>query len=464
VNRPILTTELRREHDVVFARQRARQIAAALGFDAQEQTRLATAVSEVCRNAWQYAGGGHVVFELVAEPPSLDVWVRDRGPGIARLDEVLGGRYHSPTGLGLGIVGARRLAERFELHSEPGVGTRVRVGKRLPPDVPATAETLARVSRELAQLQASDPLAEVQQQNHELLRTLDELRERQAEVERLNQELAETNRGVLALYAELDERAAELARASDLKSRFLSNISHELRTPLNAILNISRLLLDRTDGPLTEDQERQVRFVRTAANSLSEMVNDLLDLARIEAGRSVVRPSTFTAAELFAALRGMFRPLATSDAVALVIEDPIDLPPFLTDEGKLSQILRNFIANALKFTEHGEVRVSAAPEAGGRVTFTVADTGIGIAPGDQERIFEEFSQLESALQRRATGAGLGLPLSRKLAELLGGEVSLTSAPGVGSTFWVTIPVVLPGAPAAASESAAADSDMGLEHV
>ena len=150
---------------------------------------------------------------------------------------------------------------------------------------------MARVSRELALLAPHEPLAELREQNRELVRALDEVRERQAEVERLNQELAETNRGVLALYAELDEKAADLARASELKSRFLSNISHELRTPLNAILNITRLLLDRADGPLADEQDRQIRFVRSAATSLSEMVNDLLDLARIEAGRSVVRPT-----------------------------------------------------------------------------------------------------------------------------------------------------------------------------
>jgi signal transduction histidine kinase len=431
-------TELRGEQDVVLARQRARQLARLLGFDGQDQTRIATAVSEIARNAYQYAGGGRVVFELVAEPPAFDVVVSDTGPGIARLQEVLDGRYRSSTGLGLGLVGARRLSDRFELSSAPG-GTVVRLGKRLPRATTADADTAARVSRELSRLALRDPLSETLEQNRELLRALEEIRERQTDVERLNQELAETNRGVLALYAELDEKAADLARASELKSRFLSNISHELRTPLNAILNITSLLLDHVDGPLAGEQDLQVRFIRGAATSLSEMVNDLLDLARIEAGRSVVRPTGFTAADLLAGLRGMFRALALTDTVAVVFEDPSDLPPFVTDEGKLSQILRNFIANALKFTENGEVRVSAAVEPDGQVTFAVSDTGIGIAPEDQDRIFDEFHQLDSPLQRRATGSGLGLPLSRKLAELLGGYVAVRSTPGIGSVFSVTIP-------------------------
>ncbi|HUR93793.1 MAG TPA: ATP-binding protein [Gemmatimonadales bacterium] len=452
---PILTAELRYEHDVVLARQRARQIARLLGFDGQEQIRIATAVSEVARNAYQYAGGGKVVFALAADPPRLDITVRDSGPGIARLQEILDGRYYSRTGMGLGLLGARRLSDRFDVRSAPDSGTVVVLGKLLPRTASPDPDTVARLSGELSRLAPHDPLSETREQNQELLRALDEVRERQAEVERLNQELSETNRGVLALYAELDEKAADLARASELKSRFLSNISHELRTPLNAILNITGLLLERVDGPLLDEQDKQVRFVRGAATTLSEMVNDLLDLARIEAGRSVVRPTAFSAVDLFAALRGMFRALAMSDAVALIVDDPTDVPRLFTDEGKLSQILRNFIANALKFTERGEVRVTAACGSEGEVTFTVADTGIGIAPEDQERIFDEFSQVESELQRKATGAGLGLPLSRKLAELLGGEVGLTSTPGRGSTFSVTIPASWapqprlsnPGAPA-----------------
>jgi signal transduction histidine kinase len=437
---PILVTDLRTEHDVVLARQRARQVARLLGFDGQEQTRVATAVSEIARNAFQHAKGARVVFELAVVPPRLEVTVSDTGPGIARLPEVLEGRDRSAPGTGLGLLAARRLSDRFDVSSGSG-GTVIRMGKLLPRGVTADAETVARVSRELGLLALHEPLAELREQNQELVRALDELRERQSEVERLNQELAETNRGVLALYAELDEKAADLGRASELKSRFLSNISHELRTPLNAILNITGLLLGHVDGPLSDEQDRQVRFVRGAATTLSEMVNDLLDIARIEAGRSVVRPGSFSAADLFAALRGMFRALSLSDAVTVIIEDPTEVPPLLTDEGKLSQILRNFIANALKFTERGEVRVSASVGPGDQVTFTVADTGIGIAPEDQERIFEEFHQVESALQRKAAGTGLGLPLSRRLAELLGGRVAVQSTLGTGSVFAVTIPRV-----------------------
>ena len=229
----------------------------------------------------------------------------------------------SSTGMGLGLLGARRLTDQFDIETE----RRARAppscsANALPGDAAVSSGVIARVSRELALLAPTDPMAEIRAQNQELLRALEEGRERQGEVERLNQELAETNRGVLALYAELDEKAGDLARASELKSRFLSNISHELRTPLNAILNITGLLIDHVDGPLNAEQDRQVRFVRGAALTLSEMVNDLLDLARIEAGRSVVRVASFTVTDLFAGLRGMFRAITPTERVALVLDDP----------------------------------------------------------------------------------------------------------------------------------------------
>ena len=439
----ILRTEIVREHDVVLARRRARQIAGLLGFDAQDQSRLATAVSEIARNAFQYGGGGRTEFALSdASPQMLLVRITDRGPGIRRLDDVVDGRYISATGMGVGITGARRLMDRFEITSSPGEGTSVLLGKSLPKRAARVSSgRLAELSATLAAGGTLDLADEIQQQNQELLATLGELRNRQADIERLNQELEETNRGVVALYMELDGRAQDLARAADLKSRVLSDISHEIRTPLNAILNLTRLLVDRVDGDLTAEQERQVRLIRSSASTLSELVNDLLELARMEAGKTVARVTDFSVSDLFAALRGVFRPLLTVDTVELVFDDVASLPTLHTDEGKLGQILRNLISNALKFTERGEVRVSAQLRSAERIALSVADTGIGISPNDLERIFQEFSQVENPLQRRAQGTGLGLPLSRKLAEFLGGSLDVRSTPGEGSVFTATIPMV-----------------------
>jgi signal transduction histidine kinase len=201
--------------------------------------------------------------------------------------------------------------------------------------------------------------------------------------------------------AELDERAEQLRKAGELKTRFLSNLSHEFRTPLNSILALSRLLLDRIDGELTAEQERQVGYVRRSAESLLELVNDLLDLAKIEAGKVEVKATSFRVSSLFGALRGALRPLQVSPSVELIFDSADDMPELLTDEAKLAQILRNLISNALKFTEKGEIRVRAQYEAEPELAiFSVRDTGIGIAPEDQTRIFEEFSQVNTRLQKK----------------------------------------------------------------
>jgi signal transduction histidine kinase len=271
------------------------------------------------------------------------------------------------------------------------------------------------------------------------------LEDSRREAHELRSELEETNRGVLALYAELDAQAEQLRQATELKSRFLAYMSHEFRTPINSIRSITRLLLDRVDGPLSEEQEKQVAFVQQNAAEFAEMVDDLLDLAKVEAGRVEISPAWFEMVDLFSALRGMFKPVLTNPAVNLVFEEPHDVPKLYTDDRKLSQILRNFISNALKFTPKGEVRVSARFEGDGMVTFSVQDSGIGIAPEFHDTIFQDFSQVKSPLQKRLRGTGLGLSLSKKLAELLGGSVRLDSEPGKGSTFSVTIPVQLEGA-------------------
>jgi signal transduction histidine kinase len=275
-----------------------------------------------------------------------------------------------------------------------------------------------------------------------------------AEVRALNEELAETNKGVVALYAELDDKAEQLREASELKSRFLSYMSHEFRTPLGSIRSIARILLERLDGPLTAEQERQVKFVQDSAAELTEMVNDLLDLAKIEAGRVTISPAWFEMVDLFAALRGMFKPILTSDSVKLVMDEPVDVPRVYTDDKKLSQVLRNFISNALKFTHEGEVHVTARSD-GQTVTFSVSDTGIGIAPEHHAAIFEDFVQVDSPIQKRLRGTGLGLSLCKKIAELLGGGVAVQSELGKGSTFSVTIPVRYGGAGDGAERAAGA---------
>ncbi|MBW4541268.1 MAG: response regulator [Myxacorys chilensis ATA2-1-KO14] len=480
----LLTVELRFEQDVVLARQRARQIASRLGFDLQQQTRIATAISEIARNALSYAGGGRVEFAISAERNSEGtdgslaqptagqasqaflMRVSDSGPGIDQLSAIFDGRYQSSTGMGLGLIGAKRLMDDLKIQSvcassgDAKRGTIVELIKYLPKQAPRlTPKDVQQLVDHLLRDHPQDAYAELHQQNQELLHTLEALRQRQDDLTQLNQELEATNRGVVALYAELNDLAESFQQASELKSRFLSHMSHELRTPLNGILGLSNMLLRRLDGELSAEQEKQVTFIRRSAATLSDLVNDLLDLAKVESGKSDVDVAPFEVADLFSTLLGMLRPLLDQNkSVQLVFDEAINgsfgvaqsatrdtakssgLPTLYTDEGKVSQILRNLISNALKFTEQGEVRVSATLGSNQTIVFTVADTGIGIAATDQFRIFEEFVQVNHSLQRRVKGTGLGLPLCRKLAALLGGSVALDSTVGVGSRFVLTLPI------------------------
>ncbi|MCU7495676.1 MAG: response regulator [Ignavibacteria bacterium] len=442
----IITLRIKYEEDLVLARQRARHISSLLGFENREQTAIATSVSELVRNAYNYAQGGAVEFSVSDKPlpQMLQIKVSDKGPGISRLDDILQGRYRSESGMGLGILGTRRLMDSFDIKSVPGKGTTVTIGKYLPQQkAPIAPEAMRRITDELIKKEPQSPLEEIQMQNQELLRTLEEIKRRQEELERLNLELEETNRGVVALYAELDEKAEHLQRINEAKARFLSNMSHEFKTPLNSIIALVRLLQEHIDGSLTDEQEKQVSFIRKSAEDLSDLVNDLLDIAKVESGKTTVKPVEFAVSDLFSTLRGMLRPLLTNPEVNLVFEEPVSVPLIFNDEAKISQVLRNFISNALKFTLKGEVRVRVEASENGRyVTFSVADTGIGIAQKDQEFIFEEFSQVESELQKKVKGTGLGLPLSKKLAELLGGSVYLKSSPGAGSTFYARFPIGL----------------------
>nr|WP_212760848.1 sensor histidine kinase [Telluria aromaticivorans] len=437
-----MNVALDNDEDVVQVRQRARQLSALLGFSQQDQVRIGTAVSEVARSACHQGSGGRVTFTFDdgGRHQKLEVTiVAGTGPREAARQELPpeAGLSSVPE---LALVTAHRLMDDCE--TEPagaGMG-KVTMRKILPRSAKIERAMLLDISARLAQTPVANPLHEMQLQNQELVATLSELRERQEDLMSLTRELEDTNRGIVALYAEIEDKAERLRKADEMKSRFLSNTSHELRTPLSSIRALAQLLLSRMDGDLTVEQERQVQFIATAANDLSELVNDLLDLAKIEAGKVEVHFDPVVVDNLFRALKGMLRPLVDETRVELVFE-PDEIPDaFESDEGMISQVLRNFISNALKFTENGSVRVSAALDpVADTIRFDVTDTGIGISPDNLHLIFEEFSQIEHPLQRRSKGTGLGLPLCRKLADLLGGRILVTSAVGAGSTFSMELP-------------------------
>lgn len=431
----VLSASIGRAAEIAVLRRRVKEAAAYCGFSDLTQIKLATAASELARCI--VGGGlvGKVEGKLEKAEHGFRLMIELRVEAQFRLSEAAAD-----------FLAARKLVEHFQISVGSPESFSVAVGFGLTKEHYVTPghlnAWLARDSIAPASPDSSDDIGElIRRQNEEIMISMESLGQREIELKRLNAELEDTNRGVVALYSELDEKAEQLRRASDLKSRFISNMGHEFRTPLNSILALSGLLMDGADGELSGEQRRQVTYIRGSAESLTELVNDLLDLAKVESGKATIRKSSFSVAELVGGLRGMLKPLLHSAKVALVFDEPDSFPPLYTDMGKVSQILRNFISNALKFTEEGEVRLSIRLAAAlGRIDFAVSDTGIGIAEEHRAAVFDEFVQIESPLQTRHKGTGLGLPLSKKLAELLGGTVSLQSAIGKGSTFTLSIPL------------------------
>ncbi|GAA1587687.1 sensor histidine kinase [Actinoplanes couchii] len=442
---PLMRMRLRVEQDIFVVRQLGREVARELGLESQDQTRMATALSEVGRVLLAESGDADVTFAV--EPngvPSLRVTMAYPGTGQAnRLTEQLR------------QVG--RLVDTMEVDDDGGTGTVVRLARRLPSGAPRlTPDRMDEIRSGLAQHVPGTPLDELAIQNQQLIGALDEVRAQRDELARLNaeleetnrgvmalynqlsEELEETNRGVVALYAELDEKSAQLRAASEAKSRFLANVSHELRAPVTAIIGLGRLLTDSGSDDLTSEQSRQVELIRTSASDLLTLVNGLLDLAKAEAGRIEPTWAEVDLKAMFGQLRGTLRPLATRPEVDFVVEEP-GLLTFRSDEVLLAQILRNLLTNAIKFTETGSVRLSVRP-VGGDAEFVVADTGFGIPPELHERVFEEFYQVPGSRPVSGKGTGLGLPYARRLAGILGGALRVDSTPGEGSTFTLRLPI------------------------
>lgn len=403
---------------MLAARQQVRDAAARFGFAQFDQVQLATGISEVGREMVA-AGGGDLEFAISPSSPRRLVIT-------ARFKALRDRAVDMP-----GVAAARRLiGPPLGRDGDDGTWSFSRVLPRSGP-----------IGDGLQALSAGvrDPYSELQEQDAELLRLHEELRRRDAELESARNELEETNRGVLALYAELDDKAESIRQISDERTRFLSNVTHELRTPLSSITALCRLLLNEKDVSIGEEQAKQITYIQKSAQDLLDFVSDLLDLAKVGAGKVTVRPAPFEVDEMLTALRGMFRPLS-ADANVPVIFELSPVPTMDTDENKVSQILRNLISNALKFTESGEIRVSTAHDrATDEVLFTVTDTGVGIAGADLDRIFDEFIQVDTRRGRRERSSGLGLPLSRKLAQLMGGSITVESELGAGSTFRLRLP-------------------------
>ncbi len=269
-----------------------------------------------------------------------------------------------------------------------------------------------------------------------------ELQARERQVVELNIRLSHHAAELEEQNREIAKKNLELAEASRMKSAFIANMSHELRTPLNAIIGFTGTLLMKLPGPLTVDQDKQLTTIRTSARHLLSLINDLLDMAKIEAGKVTLSLAPVQCQSLLAETVESLRPLAAQKGLALTVEMPAEPIVISSDRRALTQIVINLVNNAIKFTEHGTVKVALAQRvAGGAVVteFSVADSGAGIRAEDQGKLFEAFSQLDSTSTRHVEGAGLGLYLCRNLANLMGGSLVFSSQFGAGSTFTLRLP-------------------------
>ncbi len=418
--------ELRDAAGVFAARQLGREVAAELGLDRQDQVRVATAISEIGRDV--VVAGQRATIVFATDSRALHVTIT-----------------HESLLSGTGVTAAGRLMDTLAT-----TGADVRLTKRRPA---GARVDLGAARRRLAAMFPASALDELRRNNEDLIAALDDLQRQQEQLIAVNSELEETNRGVMALhkqlsdeleqtnqgvvalYAELDDKSERLREASEAKTRFWASVSHELRTPLNSIVGLTRLLLEDA----ADASRRELELILNSADTLVTLVNDLLDVAKAESGRLQVEPVTVSLPALLSRVHALLGPMTEDKPVEVVVEAGQGPDTILTDEVALTAILRNLLSNGIKYTDHGSVRLTART-AGPDVEISVADTGIGINPRLLTEVFEEFYQAPGV---RRGGTGLGLPYARRLAELLGGELTLASEPGAGTTVTLRLPHEMP---------------------
>ncbi|WP_296927899.1 response regulator [Thiohalocapsa sp.] len=330
--------------------------------------------------------------------------------------------------------------------------------QQLTEELTAQQEELRAANEELEEqterLKASE--ARLQTQQEELQASNEELEEKNEALQRQQREIAEANAGLARQREALAEKARELETASKYKSEFLSNMSHELRTPLNSLLLLAASLAENATANLTDEQVESARIIERSGQDLLGLINEILDLARIEAGRTELKPETVVLAEVAQVLDDTFRPLATDRGLELQVGiEPTAPEQIFADRRRLEQVLRNFLSNAIKFTDKGSVTLCfgrpdpaldlrrSGLDPAATLAVSVTDTGIGIPAEEQSVIFEAFQQIDAGTARRYGGTGLGLSISRNLAELMGGEIQLSSEPAQGSCFTLFVPLTSP---------------------
>ena len=430
---------VRREADIVKVRERVRGLAREMGFDPTTQIKITTAVSELTRNIYEYAKSGAItlaVAERGAAATGIQITARDDGPGIeeARLRAITRGTYRSPSGLGVGLAGTRRLMDEFDIQSKPGEGTRVTVVKWLPAAEAAELRQRADALRDFVAVEEDDSvIEELSRQNRDLVQILSELEEKREQLEQVNRRLEESNH-------ELNEANEKLRELSDMKEEFLALTTHDLRSPLTVISGVINFFTSGRLGDMTPEQKNMVAMMERNTQSLIELVNDLLDASKLESGTLRLEVAAVELGPLVAELRETMLPMAKEKEIALEEHVAADLPAVSADRAKLRRVLVNLLSNAVKFTPTGgRIDVNAERDGDRAVRVSVTDTGVGIPPEDLARLFDKFEQARSRATRSEKGTGLGLYITRQLVELHGGHINVESEVGQGSTFSFTIP-------------------------
>jgi len=396
--------------------------------------------------------------------------LRDLPPGYIKVSSALG------EGMPLELI-ALPVDSDGEVNGVVELGFLRQVGEREMDYLKLVAGNIGNaIEATLARQRLAAVLTETQQLNEELqvqqeeLRTANEeleeqsrvleqsqvnLQNQKAELEQTNERLAEQavildqrNELLAEARTQLEERARDLEKASQYKSQFLANMSHELRTPLNSALILAKLLADNEAGNLNEEQVRFASTIYSSGNDLLNLINDILDISKVEAGKLELSPEELPLQRVIDNLAQVFEPLASHKGLDFVIDVEPSVPETIyTDAQRLEQIMKNLLSNALKFTDEGKVLLRVSAAANGHLSFVVQDTGIGIRFEQQESIFGAFQQADGTASRRYGGTGLGLSISRDLATLLGGVISVKSTPGQGSVFTLTLPVQWAAPPA-----------------
>lgn len=441
---PLITIAIRREYDMLLARHRGRRISNLLGFSTGDITRIATALSEVARNAFEYAGGGTASFAIESNGrvgQELVIRVVDEGPGVKDIAAVLSEEYPSP---GVGLRGSRALMDRLEIASSAETGTIVTMGMRMPTGAPRfTMADAGRLIAELATQEDVSPMGELHAQNQTLLGTL-------REVEQLR---------VVATEARERAEAAQLVaeRSLVVRDRFMALTTHEIRTPLNAMIGYMDLLEIDLLSLMSERQRDYFARVQRASQHLRGITNDFLVMAQGDAGRLPVNCRESSASSVMREAAALIMPQALARDVTVRLAEAVDELVYFGDENRVRQVLVNLLGNAVSFSPAGSTvdviaeQVQEAPAGDGLsggpwTVFRVTDSGPGIPIEKLGHVFEPFVQLPSDVQSNRKGSGLGLTVSRQLAQLMGGDLTVANAE-CGATFALWLQQEKPVAPA-----------------